>query len=472
MHRSFALVCLSAFLLLAGCGDKPSLPEDPGQAGEPTPAQVPRIAIHPWSFSVVTAAIGAPVSAMESIGEPSVDSAPDGTVFLTFTGCDNGLPYSGVDASATPFGDCPAPVVLRSRDGGGTWQRLNGPDGRLAADAGPGYADTLVRVDGVGRVYVISMGPESLELQRSDDGGDTWWALGNLLTGTGRDRPWLEAVGDGHLALVWRQSSGLVLRTSTDAGVTWSDSQAIAEDQSRDGQIVMDPSGTFLFVPYGSAAVYVPGMGHLPGNQTLRVWRLSLKDGASTDIDTGIALHDAERAGPLHTFALAMDGDGRLGVAWDEAGLVPGGAPSHANVRFSVSSDNGTTWNPPQLLTGRVSFRMPALAGLIQGGFALAAYASDVPGDTERVGIWDLTVTRIDPAASSSQAAMVVADPAAHSGGICSRGTECLPTARDRTLLDLIEATQAPDGRIHVAYTADPAAQGREAQVRAANQDA
>lgn len=208
-----ALLASVAFLLVAGC-----LGGAPPQA--PAPASAGWTAAPPVLLTAAGAGAGF---------EPSIEAAPDGTLFATAA--------KGARVAALSQGQV-ADWAWWSGDGGLTWQAAESPMGQHRLYPGlEGDAAT----DAAGHVYYAdTYGPDySLHRWSTGSGGLRWdWSRPLPTLAPLDDRPWLAAQGEGVLYLLSNTGeaapvagdlargdptpSSKWLFTSQDGGQTWS----------------------------------------------------------------------------------------------------------------------------------------------------------------------------------------------------------------------------------------------------------
>ncbi|BCS34718.1 hypothetical protein TBR22_A39440 [Luteitalea sp. TBR-22] len=161
------------------------------------------------------------------------------------------------------------PVMLRTRDGGQTWERLGwiGPE-----TSGFRIMPATVTLGGRRLFTVIRRRDDQqhhLEGYRSDDGGETWTLAGIVAADTGRGNPAsLVRLADGRLCCVYgfrAEPFGMRVVISRDEGGTWSAPHPLRSGAAdwdlgyprtvvrRDGRLVTtyyfnDPSGPERYI--------------------------------------------------------------------------------------------------------------------------------------------------------------------------------------------------------------------------------
>lgn len=405
------------------------------------------------------------------IGEPGIWSH-ENLLFLTFPGCETGR------------NACLNGPVYRSTDEGGNWTRLNNATNGILSRPGAGAnGDADVTVDQAGTAYASNLEPPNplphngVHVWSSPDQGTTWRYLGDLVPfGNWADRQWMAASGPGHLVVAWMggvsdpflPTRQIAVRTTRDAGATWTPLAYFGENVGWIGNVAFDASGARVFVPFTQG---LPGPSPLASNQASPVAQLLLLrslDGGDTwaILDTGILVPRTpwglHWSGTLMAPTLDVTGTGRLVLAWSEDVIEPTGLTAGARgavVKAASSADWGATWTEANKVSGSRAAIMPWVTAGVGDRAAVAYYASDsVILDTDYEGIWDVDVTFVDDVGKPGQdLETVTIDAGIHTGGICARGSLCGTLKSDRSLLDFFETDRLPDGRLVVAYAADPA---------------
>lgn len=422
------------------------------------------------------------------LGEPSLAAGLDGALYLSFPGCESSL-------ASDRF--CAHGPVYRSADAGATWERLNqGRDSHLVAD-NTTYAngDADIAVDGAGTAWATDLG-NGVQVFRSADAGATWTWAGNVTPpGHWSDRQWVAAAGPGHIVVAWmggatRDQRAVAVNATLDGGRTWTNTTYLGAGVGWLGPVRFDPAGTRAYLPFTQKEQPDPGLPDptgigagsllgLAGAASFRLLVARSADGGGTwdVVDTGARVVRSATglhwAGTLMAPALGVTGDGHVVLAWSEETTDPAGAAqTGAVLRYVASGDHGATWSKPvQLSDGPVAI-MPWVTGGAGDRFAVTAYVSSVPLDSEYAGRWDVVATVVDGAGSAGPAkATQVVDHDVHQGGVCTRGGVCLLAASDRSLLDFFQSALLPDGRLAIAYPADPVAGGKTVEIRFALQD-
>lgn len=501
-----AIAAALLLALLAGCTDQP---EDGDEADESflAPAHTtlagtvePLEGFGTPTFRLVGAL--AQTGPVYGGGEPSVWAALDGTLFVGFPGCDRG--FYLVDVPGTPT--CEHGPIYRSTDDGASWARLNNEVNGRYEDGGESPAangDNEVATDSAGAVYASNLGG-GIQMHRSDDGGATWTYIGNVVEeGQFSDRQWIAAAAPGHLIVAWmgsgndtageEQGRAVIVNTTFDGGATWTGALALGSNIGWLGPVAFAPDGRTAYIPWTQVEEASVAPVGLIGTQTfsMRVGR-TLDGGLTWEVlDTGARWASVGSGGHwsgVHMApALDVTGDGTVVVAYSTdrdlqgLGLTAGGT----ELWMLASKDGGATWSDPEpvAMTAQPSASagegttgspiMPWVAGGAGDRFAVTYLYGGVATDTDyQPAIWDVRALFVDGYGTSEESfSDVLIEAGVHQGAVCSRGGGCLTTGSDRALLDFFESDVTPDGRLFVAYPADPLQGGKYIEIRVAIQD-
>lgn len=465
-----------------------------GQTDRGSGAPAPDAFAEAIDFARDAPAFAAPITVMRTSGpsvpppivfsaaEASLAAAPDGTLFITIIGCDDGplLTYLVALEQMT----CQHAPVFRSRDDGATWTRLNPkPSGRLTPD-GPAGAnqDADVAVDAGGMVYATALGFMDgsfasnsggvVPLWRSADNGDTWVFLD---APAGGDRPWLAAGKAGHVVQSWGRGGTVQVRATFDGGVSWSDIAEVGEGNSWHGPAQIDARGTRVYIPITMQLTDNDGQQGF-GQNEFGIDVARSDDGGLTwsVVTTPAALFKPEFSrsskGTIVAPSVGISGDGTILVAWSEETTdATRQAATGARIMATTSRDHGTTWSRPLQVSTRPQAVMPWVVAGDEARFAIAYYESAIPADVNTVGNWDVIASFAAAPWAEDAWTRVVVEEAVHPGGVCNFGP-CGFVVNDGTLAQYFEAALLPDGRMAVSYTADPLEEGRFVEVRYAVQ--
>jgi len=432
-------------------------------------------------------------------GEPSITTALDGTLYVSYPG--------------------PGMGFFRSKNHGKTWVQ--------GATADPSSGDTSVNVDSSGAVYQsnlrgINVGPgaaNSLEtdLYKSLDGGKTWpqkatsgsndSASGNMFH---VDRQWFDAYipagkktsearvyasyHDWVLGLMWAN-------VSKDGGKTFSAPIMIMSDPVAlaDGFCNVIPGGTKVVQsgPHAGRVYIVWLSGNVATNATTgcnytqmdtfgQVWSAYSDTEGKTWTDQ--LVYDAGPIGHDASYIFADVTLDRVGNPYVAFALNDAPPPHTAtgndqwNVFVEASFDGGKTYNgsstgtgaPYKVTTDTGTHIYPAITAGDPGKVAVAYLATPVlipqlpygkafPGGDPNAK-WNVFVARSfdlksgHPTWTTDQ----LTTKPMHTGDICNLGIFCItknelgppsPGISNRDILDFIDIVGDPEGMVHVAYT-------------------
>lgn len=345
-------------------------------------------------------------------GEPSLATAPDGTLYVTAPGS--------------------ASALWRSDDGGALWLRVS--------DSLGASGDSDVAIDADGIVYVSDLF-SNVPVSTSLDKGETFAYEASTASGGSIDRQWTAASGSGHVFSVWRDGSTERIAVSHDRGVSFT-RHVVTTGVGYQGN-VLATSDTDLWIPYtGSGQIRLAG---------------------STDAGVTWTTHAVASGASSTLFpAVAVDDAGTVYVAWsaksnEDLGYV---------VKLAVSKDGGLTFDGPTTLSadGKTSI-FPWIEAGAPGRVAVAWYEGTHPlgmgfnPDVAALTTWVVGVAFSDHADEDGGWSVTAATPILHTGPICTMGTLCFPVANpvasNRMLLDFFEIAEATDGDILITYAAD-----------------
>ncbi len=346
-------------------------------------------------------------------GEPGVDIAPDGTIYVN-----------------APSGDLSASDVLRSTDGGGDWALLP-PAQRGGA---PGGADSDIGIDPFdGTLYMTDLYLGSATVSRSNDRGNTWKT--NAVQGTlVQDRQWIATAGRGVVYHVTHQLEvGLVVTKSSNAGSSFG-SPTVAAAESSDcgcqpGQLVAEADR--VGVIYSTFDGGVKFARSVDGARSWTNQRVSLPSVAKTT-----------NAFPV----VAQRGNGGLVAVWQET------FGDASRMQFARSGDFGLSWTPPVTIVSGGTSLYPWVAA--RGDkVAVSLYHADVAATPDRMpkgAAWhEAYLESTDGGVTFS--GLAILDPLpVKTGPICTAGVSC---QSNRELLDFQSVAVDPAGRANVAWT-------------------
>ena len=416
----------------------------------------------------------APVKIPQSagLGEPTLAVDAGGRLFVTAP--------QGIGNVMTSGGS----PLFRSTDGGATWQ---GPV-RSQLCAGLSGGDTDLALDGSQDVWQTDLWLGSSCLSLSTDHGQSFLAgnpFGSELQ-PGDDRPWLAydrisnqllVVYDGVDALRVAATAPL---TTPEAGLqVIQDVAAVPEVAvsvtgspgvtNNVRECVCPPGGIAVDNSGGARAgdVYIAysrqnGGGSGGGVGISRSAPAALGQGAGLTW-TNLSVPNTGSTGSAfdtewNFLPVKVDSNGTLYVAWGET------TPSGVAIRFASSSDGGSTWHGPFLVSTITSTNTFPTMDVVGPGVVDFAYygAPGATGDPNNVGnsqTWNVYYTQATAAntASPSIAAPVVAILDMHNGCIQTGGNG---GCSDRSLLDFFTLAVDSSGAADIIYTSGDAAAG------------
>lgn len=363
------------------------------------------------------------------------------------SGLDDSEPGIDVASDATLYVNAPqglgfASHVWRSTDSGLSWALT--PAGTRGALPGGGDADIAVdRADGT--VYMTDLWLGSATVSVSHDRAQTWTA--NPLEGVVvQDRQWVATSGGGIVYHVTHQiPAGLVVSKSVDGGVTYPVSTVAATPVDQTDCVC--PPGTLVAAAgTGGPAGLGDKVGVIYATSTGGVKFAHSGNGAASFTTSSVSPSGA--ADTAANFPVVADaGGGRLVAVW----LEISSSPAWSHVRFSSSSDWGTTWDVPRTLVSAGTSVFPWVDA--RGGkVAVSLYHTSSPG----------TPDTVSPSAKWYESELESADgggtfgplasadtTVAKTGPVCTEGLNC---GSGRELGDFQQVALDPLGRANLAY--------------------
>lgn len=323
--------------------------------------------------------------------EPAIAQAPDGALYVA--GFWGQYRY-GERAPGSLANLLSTPLLWKSADGGGSWQRL---DPGLPAQGALGNSDVDLAVDGAGTVYIVSLTylreATLLAAGASRDGGESWtWTL--LDRGPAPGRPWVEAGPGGEVHAVW-DHGGVRHAITSDGGATWGEGPMVHGAGSAGG-FAVGPGGELAVrvAPASGVGVharFTPAADGVAVSEdggltwSLRPYPAQLDwDDQETPrafdplgIDAAGTLYTSWAEGETLFLARSLD----LAASWDAFPVVrEPGVPYYAFLRAGAPSQVALTWFTN--LTGSVAARV-ALVEQAQGASPvvhLGTFAADTGG--------------------------------------------------------------------------------------------
>lgn len=300
-----------------------------------------------------------------------------------YTGFDSWEPTLGLTGEGeifTPLSKdvcCGLNDVLRSRDGGNTWEKTSpklptGDNTHLVS------ADPYIYVDDqTDRVFTIDLTLACSMLSFSDDGGDSWTtnpiACGQPINDhqTLFSGPAATSTTQGYAGVVYYCFNHLVLLSSfcsksLDGGLTFAPTGTQAHGR-------VDPSSGDSGVPFvcggttGHGAVGPDGTVYLPRVDCGQPWIAISHDEGTT----WQRIQIADNGGQGHEAGVAVDVEGNVYMIWtSNRDTLP---------YLSVSRDRGQTWSEPSRVAppGVVQGVLPGITVGDPGKIALVYMGTD-----------------------------------------------------------------------------------------------
>lgn len=218
---------------------------------------------------------------------------------------------------------------------------------------------------------------------------------------------------------------------SSDGGVTFGPAVPMYTLQTcggLHGHVKVAPDGT-AYVPNKSCNGH-PAVAVSTDNGLHWAVR-TVRDGTSGNSDPSVGIAD----------------DGTVYIGWN-------GADNHAYT--AVSRDRGETWSPAYDVGTQLGIQNIAFPATVAGDSDRGAFAfigTTTPGNSEETdvfqGVWHLYVASTYDGGKTWKTSDATPQDPVQRGSICTGGTTC---GNDRNLLDFIDATVDPQGRVLVGY--------------------
>ena len=255
MRPSLILALLVAVVLLAGCGEDDTGPEEPAPLAVPwvdpdgDPPYIGSLSVNPKDGTIfmgtntglfeVPKAGGKPVKVSGQLKTPDGEGAVSESLVAEFTGPDTLI------ASGHPSGDStlpPALGLIRSGDAGKTWEsvsELGTSDFHALSRSGEvlvaplyGQAQILLSRDD-GKTFEPRVAPMALVDLAADPGDSKRWAAtseSGIFVSVDEGKTWRQRDPTPNVRLAWHESGELFridpggpVKVSTDGGETWQD---------------------------------------------------------------------------------------------------------------------------------------------------------------------------------------------------------------------------------------------------------
>lgn len=360
-------------------------------------------------------------------GEPGVDVAPDGII------------YVNAPSGLGNFGSW----VYKSTNGGASFT-----DCGLAS--GPGGGDSVVAINPQGTIAMSDLWLGSLTFYTSTDDCASWTPNPVSTPVPVGDRQWLDY---GHSSCEFFQSwdqipLGLRVMRTTNCGLTWSD-HAAGGVIDLIGNLVVDHSGktTNVYQFYTVGGSIRIAIGKVSGSSM--TWTQKVVAPAVTSWSTA----DSFPAG-------AIDAAGNVHVAWQAMKKTGTGqsAVFDSQIHYRYSTDGGNTWSATKVVSNGGSSVFPWIDAGASGKVNVVYYHADVTGNPNNInGPWFVDMaqaTTLGGAFSISRATPL----SIHNDVICTSGTGC--GGDDRDLLDFFEVAHNAAGQAVIAFAKDTTAAG------------
>jgi hypothetical protein len=379
--------------------------------------------------SAGAASFGSPVVVTgKDAAEPGIDVATDGTIYVNApAGLLSNLPGS------------PSPV-FRSADQGSTW--VETPAGQRSLF--PGGGDSDISLDPVnGKIYMTDLWLGSATVSTSTDKGQTWTA--NPIEGTVvQDRQWISTSGNNIAYHVTHQiPAGLVVSKSIDGGLTYPIRTVAATPVDQTGCIC--PPGTLISEGGGGLLASNDKVGFVYATSTGGVKFARSTNGALTFSQSTVApASDADTSQAFPVVANA--GGGKLAAVWMEV------IGNSSRIRYSDSSNWGSTWSSPKTLVSAGTSLYPWVAASGQK-VAVSLYHTDAAGTPDSVpesAQWFESYLESTDGGGTFSALQTVDPTPVKSGPICTEGVNC---SGDRELLDFQSDALDGQGKATLTWT-------------------
>ncbi len=267
-----------------------------------------------------------------------------------------------------------------------------------------------------------------------------------VLDTAGADRPWITTAGTNAWVSYHDSGNSSLIRVwrSTDDGQTWTQVASPIPGQgsvtgdatfnSTAGPIVADPTGNVY-------QVFAAGQPSVQKGTTAdfnNIYVARSTDGGNT-WTSHLVYHATLFTNLANIFpALAVDpSNGALYAAWTD----------RHGVSVSSSSDDGTSWSTPLVVSNVTTTVMPWVAAL-NGKVDVVYYGSTAASTNDPTAVWNTYDSQFQGGAWSVG---LVSNTPNRIGIVCLNGSAC---RSDRELLDLFEVAEDPaNGKAAVVYT-------------------
>jgi hypothetical protein len=350
-------------------------------------------------------------------------------------------------------------AVAKSTDGGATWSAP------VTTLGGGGDAD--IAIDGGGCVYVVDLfnaGSQTTKLPVSRSCGATLSFTASAFADAGGgtltdDRPWIAARGTGASATV------VVTESSTKVWRSVGSPMAFALVGT------IDTAGSAI---QGNLVYSGSTLWNIYSNGGVITYAKSTNDGTTWTKGT-IA---TEVLDPVLFPVIALDTSGNVYAVWTQTtNAIPlVGTPLHTEIHYSKSTNGGTTWSTPIVVSDPTRSALFPWITARSAGKVDIEYVQDNPQVSSSIGIgpdlglpvtqWDVILSQsLNASAAVPSFTTVTAVKGFHTGSICTSGLLCigpqnlglgnLPTPFDRRMLDFFSIASDGLGNALIAYGKD-----------------
>jgi hypothetical protein len=364
----------------------------------------------------------------DDTGEPGIDVAKDGTIYVN---APSGL-LSSLPGSPS--------FVYRSSDGGSTWTKL--PTG-LRANF-PGGGDSDISLDpSTGKIYMTDLWLGSSTVSFSTDRGNTWTA--NPIEGTPiQDRQWISTPGGNRAYHLTHQIPlGLVVSKSVDGGLTYPLRTIGATPLDQTGCIC--PPGTLVSEAGNGLLGTNDKVGFVYSTSSGGVNFARSVNGGLTFAQSTVgpaSSDDTTQAFPV----VSNGGGGHLAAVWQAV------AGNSSVVKFSSSSDWGQTWSAPRTVVSAGTSLYPWVAAS-GSKVSISVYHTDAagqPGSVPESAQWFESYLDSSDGGATFSSLQTVDPTPVKSGPVCTEGINC---SGDRELLDFQSLTLDGANRANLTWT-------------------
>src|SRR5437868_604764 len=332
-------------------------------------------------------------------------------------------------------------VAFRSTDNGLHYTTLVSPNGvSQTNDTGfaPGGGDTDLAVapvknaSGFYNVYVASLSLANVDVSTSADGGATWTLNPVTTPETLDDREWIAADGAAKVCISYHDApQGITVGCSQDAGTTFTQfasaidaSHAFQIGENSIGNLAIDASShtsyqTYSAITPAAETACAPPLGVIAGTCNYHGVYLAVSTGGGlTFTDHPVYINPDPPVGYARQF---------VNVSVDSAGNVYSVYTDDHHVYYSFSSDHGTTWKGPFLVTSTSGTQIfPWSSAGDPGKLDVVYYqtpyydGTNTPDDYPMSAAWTVGFAQnLNALTPRSTWSRQTASPINHFGGVC-----------------------------------------------------